>query len=235
MAMQRPPFDSPTYPYYRVIQGNRLVGAELIPYKILMYLLDLPDAYGYIPPTDNTYPRVRLMRYLWNDGPRPLDGHCPTSQERLSMLFNPENPDINTDEEKKAHPKGYRLFMQRNTGQSILDSKTLIKIYPGRVLDSDDFRTIIGLQAEIWSNVNLVTNTKTTAYDRVFAIEQCMRDALNDVDISGVGTIKFSRNDGSYNGSENLYTEGAMVGRMLYFSTSWSEGGGGTINKRTNY
>ena len=113
--------------------------------------------------------------------------------------------------------------------QSVLSAKSMLKVYVGRVLDTDDFRTIIGMQAEIWSNVNYVTNTKTSAYDRTFDIEQCLREALAGVDIAGVGTIRFSRQDSSYNGSEVLYTDSEMVGRMVYFSTAWSEGGGGTI------
>lgn len=220
---------NPFYPYKRVIQANTLKGAELIPYKILTYLMDLPDAAGHVPFESNDNPRARLMRYLWHDGPDPLSKPLPTPQEKQSMLFDPDYPDINTDELKAKHPKGYRIFAQRLIAQSVLTAKTLIKVYPGRILDSDDFRTIIGMQAEIWANVNYVTNTRTNAYDRTFDIEQCLREALAGVDIAGVGCIKFSRNDGSFNGSELLYTDSEMVGRIVYFSTSWSEGGGGVL------
>ena len=229
MAIDPVDFASPTYPYRRVIASNTLHGAELIPYKILMYLLDMPDSNGYTPPTSNDYPRVRLMRYIWNDGPRPLDGALPTPQERLSMLFNGDEPDINTDEQIARHPKGYRLFPQRNIAQSIIEAKTMIKVYPGRILDDTDFRTILGFQMEIWANPNYATNTKTTALDRTFDIEQCVREALAGVDVGGVGTIRFSRQASSYNGSEILYSDSGMNGRMLYFSTSWSEGGGEII------
>jgi hypothetical protein len=224
-----PDFSSPTYPFARVISANTLKGAEIIPYKILMYLLDLPDAAGYTPPSGNDYPRARLMKYLWNDGARPLDDPLPTPAEKTSLLFDPYNPDINTDDDKKKHPKGYRLFAQRVVNQSLLEAKTFLKIYPGRILDDTDFRTVIGFQAEIWCNYGLVTNTKTTAYDRTFDIECCLREALAGVDIAGVGTIRFSRQASSYNGSEILYTDSQMCGRMLYFSTSWAEGGGDVI------
>lgn len=223
-------FSSPYYPFRKVVTGaNTLKGAELIPYKILTYLLDLPDANGYTPPDNNDYPRARLAKYLWHDTARPLDNALPTPQQKLSLLFNGDNPDINTDEEKARHPKGYRLFGQRNVGQSVLDAQTLIKIYVGRVLDTNDFRTVIGMQAEVWSNTNLIGNTRTTAFDRTFDIEQCLREALSGVDISGVGTIHFSRQDSSYNGSDVLYTDGSLSGRMIYFSTAWSEGGGDTV------
>lgn len=222
---ERVSFDSPYYPFKRVIAGNEMRGAELIPYKILMYLLDLPDSAGYMPKDDNDRPRVRLMKYLWYDDANPLAHPLPTPEQKRSLLFDPTNPDINTDEDKEKHPKGYRLFMQRNIAQSILTAKTILKIYPGRVLDPTDFRSIIGFQAEIWSNPNLVTNTKTIYYDRLFDIECALRDSLNCVDIAGVGTVKISRNDGSYNGSEYLYAENGDGGRILYFSTAWSGGG----------
>ena len=222
-------FDSPYYPYKKIIQSNTLKGAELIPYKILLYLLDLPDSAGYAPVDDNKRPRVRLAKYLYHDGANPLAQQLPTPAQKMSLLFDADNPDINTDEDKEKHPKGYRLFAQRNIGQSVLEAKTMLKVYVGRVLDTNDFRTIVGLQAEVWSNVNLVSNTRTTAYDRTFDIEQCLREALSGVDISGVGTMRFSRQDSSYNGSEILYTDSDMVGRMIYFSTAWSEGGGEAI------
>lgn len=226
MAVPTVPFNSPYYPYKKVITGaNTLRGAEIIPYKILMYLLDLPDAFGYQPHDDNSYPRTRLAKYLWYDTPYPLEQALPTPEEKRSMLFDPEMPDINTDEAKAKHPHGYRIFAQRMVTQSVLDAKTMLKVYPGRILDTDDFRTIIGMQAEIWCNVNLITNTKTTAYDKCFDIEQCLRDAMAGVDIAGVGTIRFSRQDSSYNGSEVLYTDAEVSGRMLYFSTAWSENG----------
>lgn len=224
-----PDFRSPTYPYERVIPANGLKGAEKIPYKILLYLMDLPDANQYTPPDDNSYPRCRLKKYLWYDEPNPLSKPMPTASEVRSLLFDPDEPDINTDEQKRRHPKGYRLFAQRVLGQSVLDAKTMIKVYPGRILDDNDFRTIIGFQAEIWANVNLETNTRTTAYDRSFDMEQCLREALAGINMDGIGTIHFNRQYSSYNGSEILYTDSSMVGRMLYFSMAWSEGGGETI------
>lgn len=224
------PFSSHYYPYRKIIQSNTLKGAELVPYKILMYLLDLPDSAGYVPVDDNERPRVRLMKYIYHDTVRPLDQPLPTPQEKLSLLFDPDNPDINTDEDKQKHPKGYRLFAQRSIMSSIIDAKTMLKIYPGRILDSTDYRSIISLQAEIWTNANLETNGRTTSLDKTFNIEQCLREALAGVDIAGVGCLKFTREDSSYNGSEVLYTQdGGYIGRMLYFSTAWSEGGGGTL------
>lgn len=231
MATPRVPFESPYYPFQKVVQGaNTLKGAEIIPYKILLYLMDLPDANNYTPPESNDYPRARLKRYLWNDGPRPLDGPMPTAQETMSMLYDPSQPDINTDELRARHPKGYRLYGQRQVVQSEIEAKTLLKIYPGRIIDSSDFKTIITMQAEIWTSYALETNTRTTAYDRTFDIEQCIRESLAGVAVEAVGVVTFSRLDSSYNGSEILYTtDGNYLGRMLYFSIAWAEGGGETI------
>lgn len=229
-----PEFTSPYYPYFRVISSNQLKGAELIPYKILTYLMDLPDSRGYTPPDDNEYPRCRLKKYLWHDTANPLSQPMPTAEQIRSILFDPSHPDINTDELKAKHPKGYRLFAQSRISESVLTAQTILKIYPGRVLDSSDFRTVIGLQAEIWTNVDLEANTRTTAYDRTFNIEQCLREALAGVDIAGVGTIRFSRQDGSYNGSEYLYTDSNSVGRLVYFSTIWSDSGAGETVRTDN-
>lgn len=102
---------SPYYPYEKVQTGYlTMQGTEEIPYQILQYLLDLPDANGYVPVDDNNRPRVRLAKYLWYDGAQPLSQPLPTVQEKLSMLFDGDSPVPNTDEQKTAHPKGYRLY-----------------------------------------------------------------------------------------------------------------------------
>ena len=232
MANNTVPLDSPYYPYVKVISGGlTFKGAELIPYKILMYLLDLPDAAGHVPFASNDNPRARLMRYLWNDGARPLDGPLPTPEEKRSMLFDPDNPDLNTDEDKARHPKGYRLFGQRVIGQSSIAAKTLLKCYITKISENRKFEAAIGFAFEIWTNVNLESNTRTTAYDRTFAIEQCLHDALDGVNISGVGTVSFSRADNVYNGSEEIWTDSTDVGRQVNFSIQWAEGGGEAIRE----
>ena len=96
--MPKVPFNSDTYPYERVQPGyNRMEGAEEIPLKIIRYLLDLPDSAGYIPVDDNSRPRVRLAKYLWYEGVNPLNNPLPTPAQKLSLLFDGENPEVNTD------------------------------------------------------------------------------------------------------------------------------------------
>ena len=126
---------SPYYPYEKVQTGYlTMQGTEEIPYQIIQYLLDLPDATGYAPTDDNTRPRVRLAKYLWYDGPRPLSNPLPTAQEKLSLLFDGDNPVLNTDEQKADHPKGYRLYPQKYWGYSQLDAQTTLKCYMGRTI-----------------------------------------------------------------------------------------------------
>ncbi len=230
MANNQVDFSSPYYPYKKVISGaNTLKGAELIPYKLLMYLMDMPDAYGYTPPDNNEYPRCRLMKYIWYDDPNPLAKALPTPEQKRSMLFDPQNPDINTDEDKAKHPQGYRLFWQRMVGQSQLDAQIVLKCYMGRIFEARKFETTIGVTFEIWVNTNLETNTKTVAYQRSFDIEQCLHEALDGVNIAGVGTVSFARPDHVYNGSEILWDEYTSVGRTVNFSLVWSEGSDETI------
>lgn len=223
-------FDSPWYPYEKVSPGeNTLKGAELIPYKILTYLLDLPDANGYVPQDNNNLPRCRLNKYLWHDGADPLNDPLPTPAQKRSMIFDPYNPDINTDADKLAHPKGYRMLWQKTRGQSILNAGTFIKCYMGRLMEMRPYVTTLGIFVDIFTNVNLETNTKTDAYARAFAMEQCVWEALNGVNISGIGTCSFYKYTHSDNGSGYLWSDQNIVGRSVHFSIDWSEGGGDTV------
>ena len=147
------------------------------------------------------------------------------------MLFDPENPVIETDEQKEAHPKGYRLYWQKIFGQSQVDAMTLLKCYIGKVFSKGVegyFVDTIGVRFEIISNVNLETNTKTNAYQRTFDIEQCIREAMNGVNMSGIGTVSFSRADHSDNGSGPMYDESTNVGRWLHCSINWADSGPGS-------
>lgn len=217
-------FNSPTYPYERVQIGyNRFKGAEYIPYKLLMYLLDLPDKHGYEPVDDNNRPRVRLAKYLWYDGARPLSQALPTPAQKLSLLFDGEEPVLETDEQKANHPKGYRLFWQVFWGQSQTEAKTLLKCYLGRVLPVDENIAKIGIVFEILSNVNLESNTRTDAYERSYAIEQCIVEALAGVNIAGIGVVDFSRMSHTDNGSRPIADSGTVVGRELHMSLTWAE------------
>lgn len=218
-------FASPYYPYEKVLTGaNTLKNSENIPHQLLTYLLDLPDANGYTPVDDNQRPRVRLIKYLWYDGANPLAEKLPTPHEKLSLLFDAKKPVINSNAAKAKHPKGYRLFWQKIVGQSQDEAQTRIMCYLGRIYSHDHFHTTIGVRFEISSNVNLETNTGTNAYARTYDIEQTLHEALDGVNITGIGTVSFSRADHVDNGSFAIYDEQTNVGRSVHCSISWSEG-----------
>lgn len=223
-------FDSPFYPYERVTAENALKGAELVPMKLLRYLLDLPDAEGYTPVDDNSRPRVRFAKYLWYDGEDPLSQPLPTPQEKLSLLYDPKHPDVNSDEEKAAHPKGYRLLWQRVRQQSVTEAQTLVKCYFGRIFNPRPFLTTMGVTWEIWVASGFETNLATEVYSRSFAIEQCIREALAGVNLTGIGAVSFDRTEHAGNGSENIYNQGSMTGRLLGCSISWSDAGENVTN-----
>ena len=224
-------FDSPFYPYEKVQTGyNSMLGSEKIPRKLLYYLLDLPDKYGYQPINDNSRPRVRLIKYLWYDGANPLNQPLPTPQQKLSLLFDGDNPVVDTDELKAKHPKGYRLYAMKLWLPSQTTAKTIIKCYPGRINHQDELHSTVGVSFEIWCNTNIEANTKTDDYDRSYNIEQCLMEALHGVNIAGIGVVQVGRYINVDNGSRELYDEtGTNVGRRLNISINWCESDEGIV------
>lgn len=217
-------FDNPCYPYERTQTGfTRFVGAERIPLQILTYLLDLPDKNGYQPVDDNSRPRVRLAKYLWYDGANPLSYTLPTPTEKRSMLFDGNTPVIDTDEQKALHPKGFRIYGQQFWEQAQKVAQTTLKCYIGRVTPVDDFHAAIGLYFTILVNYGQETTTQSNAYAKSYAIEQCILEALHGVNITGVGTVEFSRYAHGDNGSRPIYDEGRNVGRQLHMSIMWAD------------
>lgn len=203
-------------------------GAELIPTKICRYLLDLPDQNGYVPVDDNNRPRVKLAKYLWYDEPNPLGKPLPTVEEKLSMLFDSNNPVLDTNELKALHPKLYRLYPIQYWGPSQLIAQTTLKVYVGRVIPSSGISAQIGINFEIMVNVNLENGLKTDAIAKSYAIETALISALNGVNIGGVGVMTFNRYEHIESGSTTIYDdEGVNVGRLLRMSMNWMESGEG--------
>ena len=216
------PFNSDTYPYERLQPGvNRLDGAEEIPLKVIRYLLDLPDRNGYTPVDDNSRPRVRIAKYLWHEGANPLGQPLPTPTQKLSLLFDGDEPDINSDEQKAKHPKGYRIFPQEYWGQSELTAKVVLKVFMARTIPVSPFETKLGIAFQIMVNSNLENTTRTDAYSRAYALETSLISALNGVNIAGVGTVQFNRRAHIDNGSSPMHDNGTHVGRYLHMSIDW--------------
>lgn len=219
-------FDSPYYPYEKVAPGVLTFdGAEFIPKKIVDYLLDLPDAYGYEPVDDNKRPRVKLAKLLWYDGAKPLEQTLPTPEQKLSMLFSGDNPAVNTDEEKAKHPQGYRIFPQQTWLPAEYDARTQLKVYIGQVLPYDDYVTEIGVVFEIVVNYMQDGNLRTNAYSRCYEIECALLGALNGVNVTGIGKLAFNRRIHMANGSHPFHDDGTNVCRMVAMSLTWAESG----------
>lgn len=227
-----PRFQSPFYPYEKVQSGyNSMRGSEKIPKKLLNYLLDLPDKAGYMPVDDNERPRVRLMKYLWHDGANPLGQPLPTPQQKLSLLFDGDNPVVDTDEMKAKHPKGYRLYPQKLWLPSQTVAKTVLKCYMGRITHADEMHSSLGVAFEVWCNTNIQNNTRGDDYERAYDIEQCLMEALHGVNIAGIGVIDCGRYTNLENGSREIYDEtGTNVGRRIHMSVSWCESDGQEVS-----
>lgn len=217
-------FDSPFYPFSKVQGGySTYRGEEKLPKKIVNFLLDLPDRWGYAPVDDNARPRVRLMKYLCYDGADPLAQTLPGTEEKLSIVFDGEAPILDTEEQKKKHPKGYRLYPLEYWGQAQTMAQTVLKVYIGRVIPQSAFTAAIGIYFDILCNYGHETTTRTDDYARSLNIEQCLVEALNGVNIGGAGVMSFDRSAHPDNGSRAIYDEGTNVGRRLHMSLAWAD------------
>lgn len=223
-------FDSPYYPFEQVQTGyGKFRGEEKLPKKIVNFLLDMPDKNGYVPVDDNTRPRVRLMKYLCYDGANPLAEKLPNPVEKLGIVFDGEMPVLDTEEQKKLHPKGYRLYPLEYWGQAQTMAQTVLKVYIGRVIPQSAFTAAIGVYFDILCNYGHETTTRTDDYARSVNIEQCLVEALNGVNIGGAGVMSFDRGAHPDNGSRAIYDQGTNVGRRLHMSLAWAESDEGSV------
>ena len=217
-------FDSPYYPYSKVDSGfNGLKGIEFIPYKLLMYLLDLPDKYGYEPVDDNERPRVRLIKYLYYDDPNPLAQPLPTPEQKLSLVYNGENASLDGDADKENHPVGYRIWPQIYTMPSELNARALLKIYMGREIPRDDYKTVLGVNFDLTLNYALDNITRTKAYSRMYAMHQCIVEALHGVNIAGVGTVHYNKTVHGDCGYSVFHSEGTQIYSDTFMAIEWRE------------
>ena len=223
--------DSPTYPYEKVAEFPQMHMAEEIPLIICRYLMDLPMP-GYQPKDRNDFPRCRLMKRLWYDDHDPLANPLPTPEQKLSMLFDGENPTLNTKEEKAEHPQGYRLYPLQWWMQSQTEAQTSLKVYMGRETPLDDFRVEIGVIFDIYCNANFETSMGVGGLSKAYSMEKDIIDALHGVNFAGIGVMNYSRHTHGDAGSQNFYDEsGTNVGRRLVMSLTYMAGGGGVVEE----
>lgn len=177
--------DMEHYPYKKVVPANTLKGAEYITRKIVDYLLYMNGNVSL--PDDNSNPRCRLLKYLFNDDNdlRPLSGKLPTVEERLKSVFDPTKPVKNGNEGEQ-----YRVFPQMYTAQAQLIANTILRVYMGYVRPIDPLSASLSIVFELMTSV-YYDQLEEEAMSRSYAMLQCVIEALNGVNVGGVGGIYF--------------------------------------------
>ena len=207
---------SPTYPYQRDQQYIKFIGAENIPRQVCTYLMDMPLP-NYNPPTENIYPWVRLMKFLFYDGISPLDEPCPTTEQKLSVLFDPEHPTAPVSPEK-----GYRIFPQAYVAQAQNIGDTSLRCYMGQTVAKGSYRAELSVIFELTTNVNY-ESASGYAISRTYAMECALIEALNGVNMNGVGTFYFDRTQHPSCGSWNIDDRGTNLGRRVILGLTWQD------------
>lgn len=196
---------------YRKVQGTYydLKNTVDLPRRICDYLIDAPSK-GYTPQDNNNFARCRMWKYLYYDGAKPLNNPLPTIQQKMSVVFDPEQP------ENPPTDKGYRLIPQIYVKQAQDDAQTRIYVYMGRTVPTtDEFAIALAVKFFIWTHYAYEANTKSDEYSRCFAIEQALIEALHGVNMEGVGTFFFSRLKHPDCGSRDVFDGNTNVGREL--------------------
>lgn len=209
---------SPTYPYERLQQYNRMQGAEEIPRQVINYLMDMPLP-GYMPQDGDEYPRSRLMKYLYYDESYPLEQPLPSPTEKLSMVFDPKQATTPPNSEK-----GYRIFPQQYVAQAQALAATTMYVHMGQSVAKSVNRTELSVVFEIMTNVNYESNAGNVM-SRTWAMECAILDALNGVNLNGVGTFYFDRNQHPSCGSWDIGDRGTNVGRQIVIGLTWCPNG----------
>ena len=208
-----PTHDSPYYPFRKVVEADTLAGAEQMPFILCRYLMDLPDGTGYEPPSDNRFPRARLKKLLYWDGPLPLDRPLPTAEQTKTLLFDPENPDRPPDTQW-----GYRIFPQNTVFQSQERSKSLVRVYMSDASAWERNGQFITRQDVIFDvivDVGIESNTGMTASSRSYDIVQCIQEAVAGVSFGGAGPL-------TLRSIRKIDDERYFLGYKMYFYTDWN-------------
>lgn len=180
--------NSQWYPYQKVQTNNfNFEQFAMFPRLICDYLIDAPQG-DYQPKDDNRYSRCRLWKYLYHDGEKPLSKKLPTIKEKLSVLFNPNKPTTAPTD------KGYRLIPQTYIMQAQDKAQTRIYVYLGRsIAQQDDNTYVVSVVFDILTHYTYELNTKADEYSRSGAIVAALIEALNGVNITGIGTFSMSK------------------------------------------
>ena len=189
---REPTIDSPYYPYRKVVTSPTLAGSELLPYILTKYLCDTADS-QYTPPSDNIFPRARLKKLLFWDGPKPLEQPLPTDEQIRAIRFDPLNPASPTDKER-----GYRIFSQEFAQQAQYDSQTRLHVYLGSTnmsannlwMGEKGFIYRIQIIMKVMTNYALESNTEMATGSRSYDMVQAIVEAINGVSFKGIGPLQ---------------------------------------------
>lgn len=201
--------DNPYFPYQKVADYTTIPDAETLLKKIVDYLLDFPMK-GYTPPSDTSTPRSRLSRLLYYDVPHPLDHPLPTPAQKISMVFDPESPDVPPDKDK-----GYRVYPMIYPIQAESMGRTSLKIFMGYAKPVSPMRVEQSVMFEVLSNTALEGNQATTSISRTYQICVEILRSLNGVNMEGVGGFYFDRRQLTDCGLEPIADKSQNVGYRL--------------------
>ena len=207
--------DAKYYPYKKVNPSFYSTYADLdLIQKVIDYLLDMPSD-DYTPPDDNSFPRVRLWKYLYYDNEYPLQQPLPNPTEKKSVLYNANEP----------NNANFRIIPLSLNKEAEEKAKTCIYIFKGSIIASSDMRVDTAIYFNIWTHYSLERNIKTDGdwqrtKSRTEAIEQALIEALHGVNIGGVGSFYFDRSQHRECGSVLLDDGKSNVGRGLRIGVS---------------
>jgi hypothetical protein len=196
------------YPYERVQSDLTLPALESVPKLVRDYLMDMPQK-GYAPPDNNESYRCRLMKYLYYDGKNPLSNPLPTPAQKMSLVYDPDNPD------KPPTDKQYRIFTQQLVHQAQTHGVTTMRIYMGRVIPVDAYKARASIVIEFLTNAAYDSNTKTTDLSRTFAMACLAERALSGVNMSAGATFAFNRQEHPDSNIQAINDETTNVGYRL--------------------
>lgn len=207
-----PGFASPYYPFRKAVAGNTMAGAEQLPYILARYLMDLPDGKGYIPPGDNRYPRARLKRLLFWDGPLPLQQPMPTPEEIKALQFNPLDPAKPPDT-----ARGYRIYLQEFASQAQYDAQSRLHVYHGNATALQSGKGIYLRQQmiiKVTCNYSLESNVGMTAASRSYNMAQAVAEAVDGVSFGGESSLRIA----NFN---KIDDERVNTGFKIYCNIDW--------------
>ena len=189
---REPTIESPYYPYRKAVTAPTLAGAETIPYLLTKYLCDTSDS-QYTPPSDNKYPRARLKKLLYWDGPKPLEKPLPTDEQIRAIRFDPLNPATPPDKER-----GYRIFSQEFAQQAQYDAQTRLHVYLGStnmsaanlLMGHKGYIYRVQIIFKVMTSYAMESNTEMATGSRTFDIVQAIVEATNGVSFCGISSLQ---------------------------------------------